>query len=77
MKPKTEFSYKDSILNLYKPTTTKNMITNKTPKRIIAKEPIRILDAPYLDNDFYSNPMSWGNHGVLAIGLADEAYIWN
>lgn len=38
--------------------------------------PDRVLDAPMLRDDFYSNPVDWGNRGHLAIGLGESVYLW-
>ena len=37
----------------------------------------RILDAPNIRNDFYSNIMDWGNNNILAIALDSDMYLWN
>ena len=36
----------------------------------------RILDAPNLRNDYYSNMMDWGRNNILAIALGLELYLW-
>jgi len=45
--------------------------------RHIAANPEKILDAPGLTDDFYLNLLDWGSNDVLAIGLANTAYLWN
>jgi cell division cycle 20-like protein 1 (cofactor of APC complex) len=45
--------------------------------RKIAPNPIKILDAPSLEDDFYLNLVDWGNANVLAVGLGESVYLWN
>jgi cell division cycle protein 20 (cofactor of APC complex) len=47
------------------------------PRRNIPLVPDRILDAPGLDDDYYSNLMAWSERNELAIGLGDTAFLWN
>ncbi|CAB91187.1 meiotic APC activator Mfr1 [Schizosaccharomyces pombe] len=47
------------------------------PKRAFPKTPYKILDAPYLKNDFYLNLLDWGQSNVLAVGLASSIYLWS
>ncbi|XP_016456520.2 cell division cycle 20.3, cofactor of APC complex-like [Nicotiana tabacum] len=37
----------------------------------------RILDAPLLSDDYYSNVMDWGKSNLLAVVLGRKLYIWN
>ncbi|EPX72730.1 Cdc20/Fizzy family WD repeat protein [Schizosaccharomyces octosporus yFS286] len=38
--------------------------------------PFRILDAPELRDDFYTTLLAWSPLGELAIGLAENVYLW-
>ncbi|KAG8475929.1 hypothetical protein CXB51_032964 [Gossypium anomalum] len=49
----------------------------QTPYRCIPKGEKRVLDAPRLRNDYYSNIMSWGINNILAVALGPELYLWN
>lgn len=40
------------------------------PPRKIAQEPFRVLHAPRLEDDFYSNPLDCSSSDVLAVGLS-------
>ncbi|KAL5137812.1 Cell division cycle 20.1, cofactor of APC complex [Glycine soja] len=46
-------------------------------RRRLPKKESRILDAPNIRNDFYSNIMDWGNNNILAIALDSDMYLWN
>lgn len=46
-------------------------------KRKISNTPIKILDAPALQDDFYLNLVDWGKGNILAVGLSDSVYLWN
>ncbi|EPX75060.1 fizzy-like protein Mfr1 [Schizosaccharomyces octosporus yFS286] len=47
------------------------------PKRIFPKAPYKVLDAPYLEDDFYLNLLNWGKSNILAVGLASSVYLWS
>jgi meiosis-specific APC/C activator protein AMA1 len=40
--------------------------------------PFRVLDAPSLTNDFYTNVVSWSTKSNrIAVGLASDVYLWH
>ncbi|KAJ3741019.1 WD40-repeat-containing domain protein [Lentinula detonsa] len=43
--------------------------------RQVAKMPIRMLDAPGLSHDFYTNLVDWAPSGALAVGLDTHVYL--
>ncbi|KAK9469491.1 WD40-repeat-containing domain protein [Lipomyces arxii] len=46
-------------------------------KRILSRAPYRVLDAPGLRDDFYTNLLAWSSTtGELAVGLGNQVYIW-
>ncbi|KAL2326656.1 hypothetical protein Fmac_025714 [Flemingia macrophylla] len=46
-------------------------------RRRLPKRESRILDAPNIRNDYYSNIMDWGENNILAIALGSDMYLWN
>ncbi|KAF8878796.1 WD40-repeat-containing domain protein [Gymnopilus junonius] len=54
--------------------TSTGATTNKTRK--IRTEPIRVLDAPSMMDDFYLNLLAWSSQNALAIGLENSTYVW-
>lgn len=46
-------------------------------KRHVDKYPDRIMDAPNVVNDFYCNPIDWGEGDYLAVALGDECFVWS
>lgn len=38
---------------------------------------MRILDAPELLDNYYTNLLDWSDRNVVAIGLGNTAYLWN
>ncbi|KAK7205104.1 WD40-repeat-containing domain protein [Myxozyma melibiosi] len=49
----------------------------KTLKRVLSYAPFRVLDAPGLRDDFYTNLLSWSSTtDDLVVGLNHEVYIW-
>lgn len=49
----------------------------KNCNRKINKLPIKVLDAPALQDDFYLNLLDWSPQNFLAVGLATSVYLWN
>ncbi len=46
------------------------------PRRIV-RAPIRVLEAPRLQDDYYLNLLDWGQGNMLAVGLGNAVYLWN
>jgi cell division cycle 20-like protein 1 (cofactor of APC complex) len=46
-------------------------------QRKINKIPIKVLDAPSLQDDFYLNLIDWSEQNILAVGLNTSVYLWN
>ncbi|KIK57204.1 hypothetical protein GYMLUDRAFT_46451 [Collybiopsis luxurians FD-317 M1] len=44
--------------------------------RKVPNSPYRVLDAPDLEDDFYTNLLDWSPSGVLAVGLRQGIYFW-
>lgn len=66
--------YQNNLKVLYSQVPTPVSIKKS---RYIASVPERILDAPDIKNDFYLNLMDWGRQNVLAVGLANQVYLWD
>jgi len=49
----------------------------KNHNRKINKHPIKVLDAPALQDDFYLNLVDWSIDNFLIVGLATSVYLWN
>ncbi|CAD8075276.1 unnamed protein product [Paramecium sonneborni] len=68
-----------SILNFNKQKSEK-LQPNKQqeiPKRKIDTQPIKVLDAPGLEDDFYQDTLHWGKNNVIVIGLQRCVYLYN
>ena len=39
--------------------------------------PVKVLDAPSLQDDYYLNLLDWGTQNFLAVGLSSSVYLWN
>ena len=44
--------------------------------RSVCKTPYRVLDAPEIADDFYSNLVDWSSTNVLRVGLGSCVYLW-
>ena len=60
-------------------TYQKNVIPKLVRRhaRYIPNEPVRILDAPEVLNDYYLNLLDWNSNNLVAVGLGSAVYIWN
>ena len=47
-----------------------------TPRKI-NKMPVKVLDAPSLQDDYYLNLLDWGSQNFLSVGLSSCVYLWN
>ncbi|KAK2454084.1 cell division cycle 20.2, cofactor of APC complex [Trifolium repens] len=54
----------------------RNSGNQRLPRRLPKKES-RVLDAPYIKNDYYTNTLDWGKNNMLAVALGTEIYFWN
>lgn len=39
--------------------------------------PVKVLDAPSLEDDYYLNLLDWGSQNYLSVGLSSSVYLWN
>lgn len=49
----------------------------KNQFRKISKSPFKVLDAPFLQDDYYLNIVDWSKDNSLAVGLGNSVYMWN
>ncbi|KAJ5504397.1 hypothetical protein N7463_007271 [Penicillium fimorum] len=47
-------------------------------KEVVPQKPFRILDAPFLRDDFYCSTLAYSaTSGILAVGLGHQVYLWS
>ncbi|KAJ5169383.1 uncharacterized protein N7500_002166 [Penicillium coprophilum] len=47
-------------------------------KEVVPPKPFRILDAPFLRDDFYCSTLAYSTtSGILAVGLGHQVYLWS
>lgn len=46
-------------------------------QRYVPKAPFKVLDAPYLPDDFYLNLVDWSSTNTVAVGLVTSVYLWS
>lgn len=46
-------------------------------KRVFPKSPYKILDAPRLKDDFYTNLLDWSKQDIISVVLDNAAYMWS
>ncbi|KAJ5102615.1 hypothetical protein N7532_003144 [Penicillium argentinense] len=50
----------------------------RATRETVPPKPFRILDAPYLRDDFYCSTLAYSfTSGILAVGLAQYVYLWS
>ncbi len=76
LQPKQNFSSLNDLSLLSENSIMVPNITSKN-KRVLDKNPFKVLDAPYLQDDYYVNVVDWSVNDNLAVGLASSVYIWN
>ncbi|GAY60612.1 hypothetical protein CUMW_203400 [Citrus unshiu] len=54
----------------------RNSVTKTSRPRRLPKREARILDAPYLMEDYYSKVIDWGRNNVLAVALGPVLFLW-
>lgn len=45
--------------------------------RKIPRDPFKVLDAPFLQDDFYLNVIDWSSRNMLGVGLGNAVYTWD
>ncbi|KAL3077250.1 hypothetical protein niasHS_013239 [Heterodera schachtii] len=74
--PLAKFGHKQQVNVLFscvQPTSS----CVKRSRRYVAKDPERMLDAPDLLDDFYSNLIDWSKTNCVAVGLGSKIFQWN
>lgn len=56
---------------------SQEMLSSFEKCRKISKEPFKVLDAPYLQDDFYLNVVDWSSRNMLGVGLGNAVYTWD
>jgi WD40 repeat protein len=52
--------------------------TPRAKKEVVPSKPFRILDAPFLRDDFYCSTLAYSvTSGILAVGLGHQVYLWS
>jgi cell division cycle protein 20 (cofactor of APC complex) len=51
--------------------------TSPQAQRRILSSPERVLDAPFMADDYYLNLLDWSKNNVVAVGLDKSVYLWN
>lgn len=51
--------------------------TEEEPGRKIASEPYRVVHAPKLKDDFYTNLLDWSSDDIISVVLNNAVYVWS
>ncbi|KAJ2615732.1 substrate-specific activator of APC-dependent proteolysis [Coemansia sp. RSA 1365] len=55
----------------------RHMLGTRTVPRRIARDPVKVLDAPGIRDDYYLNLLDWSSSDRIAVGLDREVYVWD
>lgn len=44
--------------------------------RRIPKQPVKVLDAPGIADDYYSNILDWSSNDIIGVSLMNSLYLW-
>lgn len=56
---------------------SQEMLSEVERCRKIPREPFKVLEAPFLQDDFYLNVVDWSPKNVLGVGLGNAVYTWD
>ncbi|KAJ5868310.1 hypothetical protein N7534_002863 [Penicillium rubens] len=69
------FEWKDSA---WKKVEKERWPKSPARKEVVPPKPFRILDAPFLKDDFYCSTLAYSTtSGILAVGLCHQVYLWS
>jgi len=54
-----------------------SLLSRRQGKRLVPQCPFKVLDAPGLDDNFYSHPIDWSEKELVAVALSNEVYVYN
>lgn len=74
-KPQKKLFSQVSLENLEQPFT--NYRKKSVLDRKVSKVPFKVLDAPFLQDDYYLNVIDWSKSNDLAVALGPAVYTWN
>lgn len=57
--------------------SVKTPMSTKAGSRFINTNPVRILDAPDIINDYYLNLLDWSSDNIVTVALGPSVYLWN
>eukprot|EP01090_Pellita_catalonica_P010333 TRINITY_DN21783_c0_g1_i1.p1 TRINITY_DN21783_c0_g1~~TRINITY_DN21783_c0_g1_i1.p1 ORF type:complete len:442 (+),score=67.71 TRINITY_DN21783_c0_g1_i1:81-1406(+) len=69
-------TYQNHLRILYSQNNTQGAGIKKS-HRVIRQQPVRVLDAPNLVDDYYLNLLDWGSNNMLAVALGSVVYLWH
>ncbi|RKP27270.1 WD40-repeat-containing domain protein [Syncephalis pseudoplumigaleata] len=49
----------------------------RMPLVSVSSQPVKVLDAPDIADDYYLNILDWSSNNLLGVGLGRNVYIWN
>ncbi|KAJ2318489.1 substrate-specific activator of APC-dependent proteolysis, partial [Coemansia sp. RSA 2681] len=56
---------------------SRRMLGARPAPRVIPRDPIKVLDAPGILDDYYLNLMDWSSDNRVSVALNSEVYVWD
>ncbi|UJR27892.1 hypothetical protein I4U23_009157 [Adineta vaga] len=72
-----DLHYSPYSLSSLSPASIRLLRSPRKQLRKIPKTPLKVLDAPELQDDIYLNLVNWSSTNILAVGLNASVYLWN
>ncbi|KAJ2688054.1 substrate-specific activator of APC-dependent proteolysis [Coemansia spiralis] len=81
LSPRSLFGRASPVHDVYQlsPLTkeSRRMLGSRSAPRVIPRDPIKVLDAPGIRDDYYLNLMDWSPDNRLSVALNSEVYVWD
>lgn len=74
--PHKDSQFTSSQLTFPFPEESSDEDATSLPRKIPDK-PCRVLEAPYLEDDYYLNLLDWSYTNIVAVALKDTMYLWS
>ncbi|KAJ2388575.1 substrate-specific activator of APC-dependent proteolysis, partial [Coemansia sp. RSA 2603] len=71
--PASDVAYQANTLG----PAARRVLGSARPARRVARDPIKVLDAPGICDDYYLNLMDWSSANCVAVALGAEVFLWN
>jgi cell division cycle protein 20 (cofactor of APC complex) len=69
--------YSNNLKVLYSTLGSRSTVSSTASLRSIPQQPVKILDAPEVLDDYYLNLLDWSKDNILSVALGLNVFLWN